>query len=384
MKNLLKNTQNQGFTLVETAIVLTIGGILLAMLGSSVAAFIERNKVDATVQELEIIKDAINEYLVVNGQLPCAARTTAGTGDANFGRELPDCTLVVAGTTRSAGTGARMVRIGSVPTRTLNLPDDLIMDAWGNRYTYAVTEVLAEETTYDPADGAINVVDSVNNSILNPVGSGHFIVVSHGQDGIGAALLNGNIATACTTTPPIPLDAENCDGDAIFRDTILNSSSPGVNYYDDYTTFFAGDTTAREVIPTGAVMAFNLTACPVASGWQPLANAQGRVIVGAGTINDNYPGEARPPWTFNDTYAVGDQGGYGTWQMDEAELDAHDHNFNVNNYSAFSTTLPAGGPNSVLVLTGPPPGTNIIGSRGANTPQKNMPPYLAYIYCQKI
>lgn len=36
---------------------------------------------------------------------------------------------------------------------------------------------------------------------------------------------------------------------------------------------------AAQVVPTGAVMAFNLATCP--SGWSPLAAASGRVIVGA-------------------------------------------------------------------------------------------------------
>jgi hypothetical protein len=39
-------------------------------------------------------------------------------------------------------------------------------------------------------------------------------------------------------------------------------------------------TLGTQIVPAGAVMAFDLTACP--EGWTPLADAQGRVIVGTG------------------------------------------------------------------------------------------------------
>jgi hypothetical protein len=43
----------------------------------------------------------------------------------------------------------------------------------------------------------------------------------------------------------------------------------------------AGGSLASQVVPAGAVMAFNLDACP--SGWAPLPTAAGRAIVGATT-----------------------------------------------------------------------------------------------------
>ena len=49
---------------------------------------------------------------------------------------------------------------------------------------------------------------------------------------------------------------------------------------DSAATANAGGALAQQLVPSGAVMAFNLATCP--AGWTPLAAAQGRVIVGVG------------------------------------------------------------------------------------------------------
>ncbi len=63
------------------------------------------------------------------------------------------------------------------------------------------------------------------------------VVLSFGQNGRGATLINGAPApTPCPTTGVLPLEAENCDGDNVFN-SFLNIkwqfTAEGLLYYDD-------------------------------------------------------------------------------------------------------------------------------------------------------
>lgn len=79
------------------------------------------------------------------------------------------------------------------------------------------------------------------------------------------------------------------------------------------TTFLRGDNTwaaPPNEIPAGAVMPFNLSACP--SGWTALAGAAGRVIVGVGSNGTN-------------TYALGNSGGADNRTLTVAQMPSHTH-----------------------------------------------------------
>jgi hypothetical protein len=191
-----------------------------------------------------------------------------------------------------------------VPVRTLNLPDDYIADSWGGRFTYAVTEDLTNDATYDADNGAIRVIDSAGNDVIvtPAVGTGHYVVVSHGSNLSGAVPTNGGNGAVPVCPPPVTnFDAENCNRNSTFRNTILVNE--GANRFDDMLR-------ARSIspfgaaIPSGAVMAFNLTSCP--QGWSNYANADGRVIVG---FSAGYALNS-PVGNNDDTLTLGEMG-YG-------------------------------------------------------------------------
>lgn len=322
---------NSGFTLIELAIVVIIGGILIGLLGTGLTNFYKTSQQSATQERLDDIRNAIELYLSINGKLPCVASLTDTTDTATFGREIDtNCTTapVAAGSFQVTGRAGLNVRIGAVPTRSLNLPDDLAFDAWGNRFTYSVTEALATTGTYDPADGAISMVDSTGNSLIVPADTAHYVLISHGNGRIGGYTESGVIVEACNT---VVLDGENCDNtNAIFRNTLLTSTDTGANEFDDFVTYQGQQSSG--IVPSGAVMAFNLTVCP--SGWTALPGAEGRFIIGTG------PGTPAPggPSGAPANYSVGDQGGASGF---------------------FNTATPT------PVYTA------------------SMPPYLALLYCEK-
>jgi prepilin-type N-terminal cleavage/methylation domain-containing protein len=283
----------KGFTLIEITIVIVIAGILLSLLSSALLSYVKKNRITTTEHRMEKIEEALEQYLTVNRKYPCPASRIVGPDNATFGREVTvDCNTaagsgagVTAPTVRAGG-----VRIGAVPTRVLNLPDEFMADAWGNKFTYAVTEDLASSPRgtpltrfFTPDGGQIIVQDSAGNELVqapsNPNSRAHYVIVSHGPTGEGSYPLQA------ANTPPTPcpgtgLDRENCDhDDRVFRATLVNSDVGGANFFDDYIKY-QGQTLPVPIIPVNAVMAFADVACPTNGDWEVYTPAQGRFVMG--------------------------------------------------------------------------------------------------------
>jgi prepilin-type N-terminal cleavage/methylation domain-containing protein len=232
--------ERNGFTLIEICIVMIIVGLLTAAFFKYLDVSIkEKQRADLKAGVVDI-NAAIVNFLNKNGRLPCPAPETAAPGDAVYGHEAA-CdgaahggTALVSG--RKEGGVALKVRIGSLPTRDLNIPDLAMLDPYGHRYTYAVTEKLADaDTGNDPAEGAIEVKDEKDKSVLSNPGIARYIVFSHGPDGVGAYSLEGKEFASCDTAR---LDGKNCaEADAVFITTVLTSDADSSGHYDDYLSY---------------------------------------------------------------------------------------------------------------------------------------------------
>jgi len=291
LKSLHKNKFDQqgknqaGFTLIELAIVILIGGILVSFLGSALFAFIKKSQINKTHFKMEKVEEALADYLAVNGRYPCPAPRTAIPGDALYGQEV---TATNCNTGTRAGTALNGgVRIGAVPTRALNLPDEYIADAWQQQFTYAVTGVLATPGQYVPNGGLVRLEDGASNSLVTPAGRAHYVLVSHGQTGDGSfpALGAANPSVPCPTAGTI-LDRENCNNNRLFINTLISSENNASAFFDDYV-IFKGETIPIAVIPPNVVIPFNRATCP--TGWTEYLPARGRFVVGAQAANKVLP-----------------------------------------------------------------------------------------------
>ena len=356
--------RDSGFTLIEMALVMVIGGVLLSFMGSALLMYLKKSRVQKTEYRIEAIKEALSQHLSVNRRYPCPARRdiapgdTALAGDVGFGVEVnPNCTVGgndlggTADSTVVVGAGVNRVRIGSIPTRTLNLPDDMATDGWGHRFTYAVTTSLATVngtgTTYKNDGGKMSIVDSTSTEFVNDA---HYVIVSHGTTGNGSIPLNANFtlpfASIGLPCPVASLDRENCDNDNRFLVTLVNSEMDSPNFYDDYM-YYQGQTAPALVIPEGAVMAFNLATCP--DGWTDFADAEGKVILGMN--NGSAPVAPVSYPEFDVSVGSGSSSGDYPIELDAGDLVAID-------------------------LT--------IGHVEAQASRSGIPPYVALLYCEKL
>lgn len=247
---------SKGFTLFEMAITLTVLSVLLASIFTLIPVKQEEQNIDEVNANLTRIQQALDSFFNQNGYLPCPAPLTAQFSDVSSQIGVAqDCTAGSAptGITSYSAPGGT-IWIGAIPTRTLNLPDNLMFDPWNHRIEYAVVKGLAQsKSNYSSMtttssffvikDNYLNQIntDSFSASDSKAVNIVAYTLYSHGKDGNGATNNAGN-AKSCGSTS---LDIENCNNDNIFIDANYNSSS-GASYYDDYIRWKTNQQQSRD------------------------------------------------------------------------------------------------------------------------------------------
>jgi len=236
--------KENGFTLIELAIVITIISILLAGGLSLSQAQMEKSRVESTEKKLDAIEYALQLHKNMFVRLPCPADGSIDKGNADFGKEnCADFNFEADG-----GDELDRIKIGVVPTRTLNLPDEFMLDGWGRRISYAIDieyTNLWREDFISPnktrGQGAIIIKDRNNNertsqNEINGVDiQAVYALISYGKNGHGAWTQNGerlNLQSISLT------ETENAHIDNSFDNEFIDDSimglSSGATYFDDF------------------------------------------------------------------------------------------------------------------------------------------------------
>jgi prepilin-type N-terminal cleavage/methylation domain-containing protein len=246
----MKPALQNGFTLVEMAIVLMIVGLLLGGMLVPLSAQMDQRNISDTQKAMSEIKEAIIGYALANGRLPCPATATIATGQNNAG---------IALTTGSGSTLACSNATGVVPWATLGVNET---DAWGNRYTYRVTSDFADgigSNTYGGCTpspiptlatfglcsvGNLNVLSAAPPAANTTVaGSVPAVIISHGKNSAGAWTTKG-------TQLPVGSNAdeqENSDGSA---DTNYVSHTPTPTF-DDLVVWISPNILFNRMVAAG-------------------------------------------------------------------------------------------------------------------------------------
>lgn len=281
-----------GMTLIDLSIFLMVLGLLTVPLIKVYDGWKYSKARGITDNNIASINKAIADYYFDNRRYPCPAVATDAPNSANFGRE--NC----AGTAIPGN-----MHDGMVPFVTLKIPADMALDGWSNRIRYVVSTQMVPPIAPPVATFPVTGITlqrfspvSCNGTLNAPQLNTQIVLVSHGPKGVGAFSSNGTLVQACPGGATPPLEAENCDGDAVFFDDICaRNDREGPNYYDDiiysddtvpsriwmYSTSPAADPT--DIVSTMQRVGIN-NPNPFGGGPDMGVDVLGNVMSGDGTV----------------------------------------------------------------------------------------------------
>lgn len=210
----VKNQQQQGFTLIELAIVLVIIGVLVGSFLGTLAMRIDTTRRAETKADLEVIKSALLGYMYSSGGpfLPCPCTTNCESGVVNAGQENREAD----GTCSADATDGYL---GYLPWGTLGLKS---ADAWNTLYDYWVDPDFSDNgsgtgSVFDLSDtGSGQIRTRSPDGTATPLVASNVVVIvfTHGKNTYGGLSVDGE---ARSTIPAVNVDeADNADTNSEF------------------------------------------------------------------------------------------------------------------------------------------------------------------------
>jgi len=167
--------KKHGFSLLELAIVMLIGGMMMSSLISLMNSVASNSKSRANIDKLNSVKLSFTQFFQKNNRLPCPANPTLDSTNPQYGVEsinqstgLCDYTLTLQGVSIDAGfknhilSGSKITRLGvdqvsyamqdtikhkiifgTIPFKTLGVSQNYMYDEYNNKITYITAQGYA-------------------------------------------------------------------------------------------------------------------------------------------------------------------------------------------------------------------------------------------------
>lgn len=135
---------HKAFTLVEMAVVLAIVSALLTGVAYTLSAELESRKHEETRRRLEQARELLIGFALINGRLPCPARSSsagAEVRDSTSGQCLGTGVEDYYGGTLPNGAQGGLLPAASIGFHPVDT-HGFAVDAWQNRLRYAVAKTL--------------------------------------------------------------------------------------------------------------------------------------------------------------------------------------------------------------------------------------------------
>jgi type II secretory pathway pseudopilin PulG len=215
------------FTLLELSIVV----LILSLMLSGILAYLAQDTRNANLVEMKKKMDAIEFALISYSKrsdtrrLPCPANPELALEHADFGFSAAPSCKTGAPRALSDDYADTVVAMGTVPVRTLGLPDSFAFDPWGNRYTYIVSIDAVQSNAFITNPVSSSATDDLNvvDVVIDTVGNYTAAIISHGENGFGAFTRSGIRKNAVASN-------QNNEEDNAFFSGVGHSLNPRIVY----------------------------------------------------------------------------------------------------------------------------------------------------------
>lgn len=233
--------KHAAFTLVEISVALVVLSIILTGLLPFVTESQRSNNQRDTIERLDKAEDALLAYAIKEGHFPCPAHGATTVHSSNFGvagggtDADADCMDAAVHSTWQTSSGD-LVAFGSLPSRTLGLPDEFAFDGWKRRINYMISLDSIDDGSLAAMDaGVIEVGPSRTTEAV-------YAIWSSGPNGHGGFMPSGARHNGKSSNTD---ELDNCactnngsGGGTQDEKLVSNLASDGASPYDDITRFY--------------------------------------------------------------------------------------------------------------------------------------------------
>lgn len=231
-----KNPYVRGFTLIEMAVVLVILGLLLGGMLIPIGAQIDQKNYSDTKKSLEEAKEALIGYALTKGYLPCPAISNESGLEDRIGNTCNK-------------------RVGFLPWEELGV---MPTDSWGHLYRYSVTPAFSNSTTSIAVSPLTNRDITIktrsylgveeNLSNLNDIPA---IIMSHGKNGLGATIKNGELVPDTSLTNEDEDANTSAVGRVFYARTYTENTAVDGGEFDDVVVWISPNIYISRMVAAG-------------------------------------------------------------------------------------------------------------------------------------
>ncbi|KKB96556.1 hypothetical protein SZ25_00371 [Candidatus Arcanobacter lacustris] len=308
--------KSKGYSLLELAIVISIISFTIGNLLSLAKDRTEAEKITETYEKMDFVEKSIAAYFAENGSIPCPASSQIAANASNFGSATRgstpyNCTISYASSTYQNFSTPPFpnLALGSVPTATLQIPDDYAYDAWGRRFTYSMIQYCNTSNiqylagynyggvTASNGNYYYNVINANDYNFSNSTYCGGsfasnsaieiqnasgtvtsnaavYVLLSHGRNGHGAYPHNGGtsritsseiVSTNEVTNALLSTAGSNAYTTGIYIQQPLSFSNSATTYFDDIVHYRTKDQLIKEAGGFNASGIYSSSICNMAA-----------------------------------------------------------------------------------------------------------------------
>ena len=184
--------KKKAYSLLELSIVIAISAILVSAGLAIATGYANSAKVQLTKDRMDIVYEALGNFLVLNNRLPCPASILeVKSTSSSYGDSIGSEGVCSGSGVYSSTTNINLV-YGMVPVRALGLENDQAEDAFKNKIAYIIDRRFTKATVVpDAGNDSFGTATPTSIITVREVASGVtqidtsdaiFVLVSHGSN----------------------------------------------------------------------------------------------------------------------------------------------------------------------------------------------------------